>query len=348
MKNYRTEDDKWLAVTTKDPAAPHAFYYAVKTTGIFCIVGCPSRRPKRENVEYFDTVTEAQEAGFRPCKRCRPDKANHLLSRIVTACQTIQESDIAPSLEELARHAQLSPHHFLRVFKAHVGITPKAFAHAIRDSRVRTALSQGISVTQALFDAGFGAASRFYERSSTTLGMQPSTYRKGGKGLTIKYATATSFLGPIIAGFTEKGVCAVEFGTTKEALPDILKKRFPLATLINDSTALAQQVQAIADFIQTPSRGMHLPLDIQGTAFQQRVWQELLKIPAGETRTYSDIASALHTPQSVRAVASACAKNKIAVAIPCHRVVRKDGSLSGYYWGIERKKALLDKEKEDN
>lgn len=347
-RDYATDTQRWQAVVDKDTAAAHAFYYGVKTTGIFCIAGCASRLPKRENVLFLDTADNAVEAGFRPCKRCHPQDTAHAdiaSNRIVRACRAMEQAEDSPSLEELAEEAELSPQHFQKLFKEHVGISPKKYAQAIRDTKVRTALEKGESVTRAIMDAGYGSASRFYEKSKQTLGMSARTYSKGGAGLLIHYASGTTFLGTILAAFTDKGVCSIEFGESEDALVQSLTARFDQADIQPGGRDLKKQIARISDFIRSPEKRLDLPLDIQGTAFQQQVWQALKDIPAGETRTYSEVAESLGIPGSVRAVATACARNRLAVVVPCHRVLRKDGSLGGYYWGLEKKTALLENEK---
>ncbi|WP_338669231.1 bifunctional DNA-binding transcriptional regulator/O6-methylguanine-DNA methyltransferase Ada [Pseudodesulfovibrio methanolicus] len=345
-------DDRLRAVLNRDASAS-GFVYAVRTTGVYCRPGCPSRSPNPENVRFFDTPALAEQAGFRPCKRCRPDAPDHLdarSARVAAACRTIEQSladgAAPPSLEDLARGAGLSPSHFQRLFKTRTGITPKEYALAVRDGRVREALAKGVSVTEAIYAAGFGAPSRFYERAGQALGMPPATYRRGGRGLTIRYATADCFLGVVLAGFTDLGICAIEFGDAREPLVQALRQRFPEADLHDAQGELAPLLAEVAAFVRRPDRGLDLPLDIQGTAFQQRVWQELMRIPAGETRTYGDVARALDAPGAVRAVAAACAANPLAVAVPCHRVLRKSGELAGYRWGLERKRRLLEIERE--
>lgn len=345
--HFSTEEERWHAVTQRDYTAAHAFYYGVKSTGIFCIPGCSSRLPLRKNTVFFNTPDEALQAGFRACKRCRPDDLLHSgikSARVIAACRSIETDEGMPTLDKLAGQAGLSPSHFQRLFKDHIGLSPKEYQQAIRSEKIKTALESGLPVTQAIMDAGFGSISRFYEKDDS-LGMKPSTYKKGGKGHTIRYGGAESFLGFVLVGFTDDGVCSVEFGQSENELVESLTKRFHLARIAKGGPELQSLVSEVIDYIKSPSKGLDLPLDIQGTAFQQRVWNELRNIPPGETRTYSDIAENLGMPRSVRAVANANASNRLAVVIPCHRVVRKDGSLAGYYWGQERKKALLDNEK---
>ncbi|MGE4421857.1 MAG: bifunctional DNA-binding transcriptional regulator/O6-methylguanine-DNA methyltransferase Ada [Pseudodesulfovibrio sp.] len=351
MTSKQTPYEARLRAVLDRDASASGFVYAVATTGIYCRPGCPSRAPNPENVRFFDTPAQAERAGYRPCKRCRPDDPAHrdmLSARVAAACRAIERAlaDDAPppSLEDLAREAGLSPSHFQRLFKARTGITPKEYAQAVRDERVREALAEGQSVTEAIYAAGFGAPSRFYEHAGRTLGMPPAAYRRGGKGLAIRFATADCFLGLVLAGFTDLGVCAIEFGDSREDLVKALRKRFPEADLRDAQNELAPLLAEVAAFVRRPDQGLDLPLDIQGTAFQQRVWRELARIPAGETRTYTDVARALDAPGAVRAVAAACAANPLAVAIPCHRVLRKSGALAGYRWGLDRKRQLLEME----
>jgi AraC family transcriptional regulator of adaptative response/methylated-DNA-[protein]-cysteine methyltransferase len=351
MTSNQTPHEARLRAVLDRDATASGFVYAVSTTGIYCRPGCPSRSPAPGNVRFFDTPALAEQAGFRPCKRCRPDDPAHqdiASDRVAAACRTIEQAlaDDAPPphLEALARDAGLSPSHFQRLFKGRTGVTPKEYALAVRDERVREALAAGRSVTEAIYAAGFGAPSRFYERAGRTLGMPPAAYRRGGKGLTVRYASADCFLGMVLAGFTDLGVCAIELGDSREDLVRALGERFPEAVLRDAQGELAPLLAEVAAFVRRPDLGLDLPLDIQGTAFQMRVWQELARIPAGETRTYADVARALDAPGAVRAVAAACAANPLAVAIPCHRVLRKSGALAGYRWGLDRKKQLLDME----
>lgn len=345
---FLTDTQRWEAVVGRNRAAAHHFYYAVKTTGIYCVAGCASRLPRRENVLFFESRLQAETAGFRPCKRCRPDDPAHAdmgSRRVIDACRAIEAADSPIPLDDLAQRAGLSLSHFQRLFKERVGLTPKEYAHAVQDRRVRDALEKGRSVTRAIHDAGFGSASRFYARSVDALGMDARQYGKGGAGLTIRHAEARSFLGLILVGVTERGVCSIEFGTDRDALIQALRDRFPNASIEDGGEELGALVQEVVAFIDSPQQGFDVPLDIQGTAFQQRVWKELRDIPCGETRTYTEIAEALGAPRSVRAVATACAANLLAVVVPCHRVIRKSGALAGYRWGLELKKALLEREK---
>jgi len=340
-------DPRWAALLARDPAAEGAFVYSVATTGVYCRPTCPSRRPKPENVAFFASSAEAERAGFRPCQRCRPNEppaAERHAALVAEACRRIEKADTAPSLDALAAKAGLSPSHFHRLFKSITGLTPKAYAAAHRAKRVREELSNGRSVTEAIYGAGFNASSRFYEKAQDALGMTPSAYRAGGVGAEIKFAIGQCSLGAILVARSEKGVCAILLGDDPEALIRDLQDRFPKAHLIGGDRDFEALVAKVVGFVEAPALGLDLPLDLRGTAFQQRVWEALRKIPAGATASYAEIARRIDAPQAVRAVAAACAANRIAVAIPCHRVVRKDGDLSGYRWGVARKRALLAKE----
>ncbi len=343
---FATEDQRWNAVQRRDPHAEGVFFYGVATTRIYCRPTCAARLPKRENVAYFTRPEDAETAGFRPCKRCTPGAAPPSAARsalLVRACRLIGEAENPPTLGELAAAVGLSPGHFHRVFRAGVGVTPKRYAAALRDRRLKENLAGGAPVTAAIYDAGFGASSRFYEGAGERLGMSATDYRKGAAGLTIRYAHAQTSLGWLIVAATERGVCAAEFGETPAALLEGLQKRFFGAELCPDTT-LNGWLEKVLEAIETPGNALDLPLDVQGTVFQQRVWRALQKVPSGETRSYAEVAERIGRPAAVRAVAQACASNKVAVAIPCHRVVRRDGELSGYRWGVERKRELLNRE----
>jgi AraC family transcriptional regulator of adaptative response/methylated-DNA-[protein]-cysteine methyltransferase len=344
------EDDlRWQAVTQRDKAADGAFYYAVRTTGVYCRPSCPSRQARRENVAFYDTATQAEQAGFRACKRCKPNQAA-LAARqaqaIASVCRAIEQAEELPSLDALAQIAGMSRFHFHRLFKEKTGVTPRAYAVAQRAQRLRQGLMQRDTVTNAMYDAGFNSSGRFYAESTGRLGMTPSAYRAGGRGAQIRFAVAQCWLGALLVATTEKGVCAITLGDDPDRLVRDLQDQFPQAELIGGDAAFEKLVAKVIGFIASPQGDLNLPLDVRGTAFQQRVWQALRAIPAGTRVTYSDIAERIGQPSAVRAVASACASNAIAVLIPCHRVVRMDGSLSGYRWGVERKKALLDRESE--
>ena len=342
------DDERWEAVRRRDPAADGAFYYAVQTTGVYCRPTCAARLPRRENVSFHVSRADAERAGFRACKRCRPDQpalAERHAAAVRAACRCIEEADEMPTLDVLAQCAGLSPFHFHRVFKATTGVTPKAYADAYRAQRVRNALAADGTVTAALYGAGFNSSGRFYAASSQLLGMTPKQYRAGGSGIAIRFAIGECSLGSILVAATDKGVCAIELGDNAEQLVRGFQDRFPSAKLIGGDQKFEQQVAKVVGFVEAPARGLDLPLDIRGTAFQQRVWRALSAIPAGSTASYTEIAKRIGAPTAVRAVAHACASNVIAIAIPCHRVVRSDGSISGYRWGVERKRALLARER---
>lgn len=341
---FRSDADRWQAVVERNPEADGTFYFAVKTTGVYCRPSCAARRPRRENVLFYRTANDAERDGFRACKRCRPNDTsvdrNHAAA-ITTACAMIADAAEPPSLNELANAVHLSPSHFHRLFKAHTGLTPKAYAAAQRSKRVRTALTQNASVTSAMYDAGFNSNGRFYATSSKMLGMTPTDFRTGGGGATIRFAVGQCSLGSILVAASAVGICAISLGDDPDTLVRELQDQFPKADFVGGDVEFERTVAKVIAFVERPNVGLDLPLDIQGTAFQQRVWQALTQIPAGQTRTYVQVARSLGKPTATRAVAAACAANKIGVAIPCHRVVRTDGSLSGYRWGIDRKAKLL-------
>jgi AraC family transcriptional regulator of adaptative response/methylated-DNA-[protein]-cysteine methyltransferase len=344
---FADEATRWQAVVDRDPAADGAFVYSVRTTGVYCRPTCPSRRARRENVRFHATCEDAEQAGFRPCRRCLPNEAGLAERRaaaVARACRLIEAADEAPLLDDLASAVGLSRHHFHRVFKAQTGLTPRDYAAAHRHRRVRDELTSRETVTAAIYGAGFNSNSRFYESSNALLGMTPTSFRAGGRGASIRFAIGESWLGSILVAASEKGVCAILLGDDPDELARDLQDRFPNAQLLGGDADFERLVARVVGFVEAPSIGLDLPLDIRGTAFQHRVWEALRQIPAGSTATYAEIAERIGQPRSVRAVAGACAANAIAVAIPCHRVVRTDGSLSGYRWGVERKAKLLRRE----
>ncbi|MEO6393641.1 MAG: bifunctional DNA-binding transcriptional regulator/O6-methylguanine-DNA methyltransferase Ada [Pyrinomonadaceae bacterium] len=340
-------DPRWAAVVARDANADGTFFFSVKTTGVYCRPGCASRLPRPENVQFYATGEEAAAAGFRPCKRCKPDQlglSDQHAIKIAEACRLIEEAEETPKLDELAAQVGMSSYYFHRRFKESTGLTPRQYAAAHREQRVRESLSQSGTVTEAIYDAGYNSSGRFYERSNAMLGMTPSNYRAGGKSTEIRFAVGECSLGSILVAQSEVGVCAILIGDDPDELARDLQNRFPRANLIGGDAGFERTVATVVGFVEAPALGLDLPLDVRGTAFQQRVWQALKKIPAGSTASYSDIAQSIGAPKSVRAVAQACGANRLAVAIPCHRVVRTDGGLSGYRWGVERKRALLEKE----
>jgi len=340
-------DPRWAAVVARDAQADGKFFYSVTTTGVYCRPSCAARPARPENVQFHLTAADAERAGFRPCKRCKPGEpslAEQHAAKVAELCRLIERAEQAPSLEVLASHAGLSAYHLHRVFKAVTGVTPRAYATAHRARRVRAELDRSGTVTDAIYGAGYNSNGRFYEESNRLLGMTPTNYRAGGTNTEIRFAIGECSLGAILVAASERGICAILLGDDADVLARDLQDRFPRANLIGGDAAFEQLVANVIGFVEAPGLGLALPLDVRGTAFQQRVWQALQEIPAGKTASYADIAKRIGAPKSVRAVAQACAANTLAVAIPCHRVVRNDGGLSGYRWGVERKRALLDRE----
>ncbi len=340
-------DPRWASVVARDPGADGAFYYAVRTTGVYCRPSCPARLSRPENVVFYATRNEAEHAGFRPCRRCRPDQpslAGGHAEKVAEACRIIEDTETAPALKELAARVGMSMYHFHRIFRTITGLTPREYAAAHRRKRVRRELDRSGTVTEAIFEAGYASNSRFYEQSNQMLGMTPTNYRAGGADTDISFAIGECSLGSILVARSDRGVCAILLGDDPEELARDLQDRFPRANLIGGEAEFEDLVARVVGFVEAPGLGLDLPLDVRGTAFQQRVWQALREIPAGETVSYADIANRIGSPKSVRAVAGACAANPLAVVIPCHRVIRNDGGLSGYRWGVERKRVLLEKE----
>ena len=340
-------DPRWSRVVARDKSADGTFWYSVQTTGVYCRPSCPSRRANPANVTLHDDLQSARATGFRPCRRCNPDGTSQEARNaavVAKACRLIEHSEEAIPLERLARAVGLSADYFHRLFRAVTGLTPRDYAAAQRAARVREGLANGRSVTEAIYDAGFNSSGRFYEKSTEMLGMTPTHYRDGGRNEDIRFAIGQSSLGAILVASSARGVVSILIGEDPNALARDLQDRFPRARLIGGDPDYEKLVAEVVGLVEAPAVGLDLPLDVRGTAFQQRVWRALRQIPLGQTVSYADVAEQIGSPKAVRAVASACAANKIAVAIPCHRVVRRDGSLSGYAWGVERRQRLLEAE----
>jgi AraC family transcriptional regulator of adaptative response/methylated-DNA-[protein]-cysteine methyltransferase len=340
-------DSAWTAVMTRDRTRDGAFVYAVRTTGVYCRPSCPSRRPQRVNVQFFRAPAEAEQSGYRPCRRCRPHSSTGTSTeRSVEAARTYldQQADAPVTLRQLAREVGLSAAYLQRAFTRLVGMSPKAYADARRRDRLKARLRLGDTVTRAAFEAGFGSTSAVYGRQRSALGVTPGRYRRKGEQLAITYGIVPSSLGRVLVGRTERGLCAVTIGDREDALERALADEFPAATLTRDDATLSEWASAVVRRVEGEDSQTVLPLDLRGTAFQMRVWQALQAIPVGETRSYSAIAKAIGKPAAVRAVARACATNRIAVVVPCHRVIAVNGKPSGYRWGEERKRALLKRE----
>lgn len=344
-----TENQQWAAVEDRDVTADGTFLYGVVTTGVFCRPSCPSRRPRRENVRFFDTAAEAESSGLRACKRCQPTGLGIAARRaelVASACRIIDGAEEPPDLMALAEEVGISRFHLHRIFKEETGVTPKAYADANRAARVRDGLGDGKPVTETIFDAGFASNGRFYASSNERLGMTPTQFRSGAADVEVRFAVGECSLGAILVAVSARGVCAIEFGDDPDALVRRLQDRFHAAHLVGDDIEFAALMARVVGLVEDPAGPNEpLPLDVRGTAFQERVWQALRQVPVGSTMSYTEVAAMIGSPRSVRAVAGACAANHLAVAIPCHRVVRTDGSLSGYRWGVERKTALLERER---
>jgi AraC family transcriptional regulator of adaptative response/methylated-DNA-[protein]-cysteine methyltransferase len=340
-------DECWAVLEKRDDAAAGRFFYGVRTTGVYCRPGCTSRLPLRRNTAFFETTAAAEAAGLRACKRCRPTEpssASRHIAAVERACALLRSSEKLPSLAELAEAAAISRFHFHRVFKQVTGATPRDYSRTHRLGALAQRLDAGEDVAQAIYGSGFGSSSRAYEAAPAALGMTPAARRKRGAGETIRFVTVATPLGWALVAATDRGVCLTALGDDRERLAMMVRDRFPAAKIIADDPGLRNWAERIVRFITAPSHTLDLPLDIRGTAFQARVWRALQKIPLGRTATYSEIAQALGQPTAVRAVARACAANDLALVVPCHRVIREDGDLAGYRWGIERKRALLDRE----
>ena len=340
-------DPRWAAVVARNPQADGEFVYSVRTTGVYCRPRCPARTARPENVAFHANPADAERAGFRACLRCKPDQpplATQHAALVANLCHIIETAEQAPSLMELAGHAKMSAHHLHRVFKAITGLTPKGYGDAHRARRLRDQLAQGGTVTAALYGAGYNSGGHFYADAPKVLGMTPTCFRTGGVDTEIRFAVGQCLLGAILVASSELGVCAILIGDDPDTLARDLQDRFPKASLIGGDAEFEKLVATVVGFVEAPRLGLDLPLDVRGTAFQQRVWRALGDIPAGQTASYADIARRIGAPNSHRAVAQACGANALAVAIPCHRVVRSDGALSGYRWGVERKRVLLARE----
>jgi AraC family transcriptional regulator, regulatory protein of adaptative response / methylated-DNA-[protein]-cysteine methyltransferase len=342
-----TNDPRWVRVLARDRTADGKFWYSVVTTGVYCRPSCPSRTANPKNVQLHDTLADAKATGFRPCKRCHPDGLSidaKNAALVARACRLIEQSEEEPSLNVLAEAVGRSASYFHRNFKTVTGLTPKVYAAAHRASKVRNGLASGSSVTEAIYDAGYNSSGRFYEKSTDMLGMTPTQFKAGGANEEIRFALGQTSLGAILVASSKRGVASILLGNDPDALLRQLQDRFPKAKLIGADRDYEALVARVVGFIEAPQIGLNLPLDVRGTAFQRRVWQALQEIPVGQTASYAEIAQRIGSPKAIRAVAGACAANNLAVVIPCHRVVRNDGALSGYAWGVERKKALLDRE----
>jgi AraC family transcriptional regulator of adaptative response/methylated-DNA-[protein]-cysteine methyltransferase len=345
MKQAMNDEQRWQAVLDRDREYDGAFVLGVKSTGIYCRPSCPARKPKRENVDFYASPADAVRAGFRPCKRCSPDTQAAEAALVEQLCGYLDAHyDEKPTLADLSAFASLSPFHLQRVFKRATGISPRQYADARRQEALRTGLKAGENVTRAIYDAGYGSSSQAYE--GTPLGMTPAAYREGGAGMRIHYTVAPCALGYVLVGATERGVCSVCLGDSPESLREALQRDYPAADIAEDSGDLGEWTTALLQHLEGAMPHLELPLDLRATAFQRRVWEELRRIPYGETRSYSQIAAAVGQPQGARAVARACASNRVAVVVPCHRVVRENGDLGGYKWGLQRKERLLAREKQ--
>ena len=340
-------DPRWAVIRARDARADGRFVYSVRTTGVYCRPSCGARPARPENVAFHDSPAAAEQAGFRPCRRCKPHEpslAAQQAAVVARLCRRLEVDDPPPSLEQLAEDAQWSPFHLHRVFKRITGVTPKAYAAAHRSRRVQAALARSATVTEAIYDAGYPSGGRFYADAPKLLGMTPTRWRAGGADTALRFAVGQCSLGAILVARSEVGLCAILLGDDPDALTRELQDRFPRARLVGGDAGFEQWVARVVGFVEAPGLGLDLPLDIRGTAFQQRVWQALQAIPPGETVSYAEVARRIGAPAATRAVAQACGANALAVAIPCHRVVRRDGALSGYRWGVERKRALLQRE----
>jgi AraC family transcriptional regulator, regulatory protein of adaptative response / methylated-DNA-[protein]-cysteine methyltransferase len=339
-------DTLWRAIEERDATFDAAFVFGVRTTGIYCRPSCPARRPRRENIVIFREPGAARGAGFRACLRCKPDETASRLIMVERARRYLDEhADRTVTLSELGEIVGVSPHHLQRTFKQVTGISPRAYADQLRIGAFKEQVRQRDDVTSAMYEVGFGSSSRLYERAPSQLGMTPDAYRRGGRGMRITYTVVDSPLGRLLVGATERGVCAVYLGDDDPGLEAILAREYPAAEIHHDESGLREWIRAIVEHLRGERPHLDLPLDVQATVFQRRVWEALQMIPFGSTRTYGEVAEMLGQPSATRAVARACATNPVTVVVPCHRVVRGDGSTGGYRWGVERKQALLARER---
>lgn len=341
-EQFTTDIERWQAVLDRDSAGDGLFYYAVKTTQIYCRPTCPSRRPKRENVSFFVTISEAEAAGFRACKRCTPNEVSTRSQAIATVISLLETVEPTPTLTQLGTAVAMSPYHLQRIFKAATGLSPKAYAKALKAERLARALDAGDSVTKAMLDAGYASSRELYDRIGEDLGMTPTTYKHGGNGSEMAYDIFETVLGPMLIVATDRGVSALRFGGS-EMLAEV-EKEFPQAKIVHQPKTVAPHIAAVQSYLSVAGQALNLPLDVKATDFQRRVWAALRQIPMGETRSYKEVAEMIEQPSAVRAVARACATNPVALAVPCHRVVRTGGALSGYRWGVETKRTLLERE----
>ena len=337
-------ETQWQQVMARDARQDGRFVFAVRTTGVYCRPSCPSRRPRRDSVEFFADPTQAERAGYRACLRCKPTEISSQAQAVTRIRQLLDEAEGVLTLAELSKRVGVSPFHLQRLFKRATGLSPREYQSARRMQQVKHGLRKGDDVTTALYDAGFGSPSRLYEKTDPQLGMTPGTYRRGGQGVTVSYAIAPSPLGRILVAATPRGLCAVRFGDSAADLERELRAEFHAATLVRDELAMRAFIEPLLASLRGERVTIDVPIDVRAPAFQKRVWDALRRIPAGETRSYSDVAKEIGEPKAVRAVARACAGNPVAVAVPCHRVVRSDGELAGYRWGIARKRKLLEQE----
>ena len=345
LANMRSET-QWQQVMARDARQDGRFVFAVRTTGVYCRPSCPSRRPRRDSVEFFADPQQAERAGYRACLRCKPTEISAQARAVSRARQLLDDAEGVMTLADLSKRVGVSPFHLQRLFKRATGLSPREYQSARRMQHVKRGLRKGDDVTTALYDAGFGSPSRLYEKSTQQLGMTPGSYRRGGAGLTIQFAIVASPLGRMLVAATPRGLCAVRFGENAMELERSLREEFSAAEIHRDESALRPYVQRLLANLRGENTTIDLPLDVRATAFQKKVWDQLRRIPRGETRSYSEVAHAIGDDKAIRAVARACASNPVAIAVPCHRVVRSDGDISGYRWGVDRKKKLLEQERE--